>query len=335
MKRLREFIKKYPLICFFVFTYLFTWILFLPLLITKDEQTFGILGLIGLFGPALVHIFISRQLSSEKTSKYRKKQLILFLAIWIVATLAFSLNVWFNSGIESPFAVAIFAVISLIPAFVYAASYSKFNQLKRGLISLAKPRGNILLYAFAFLMAPIVKLIGIPLSDLLELEPLSSPEYPEEPIQLLIFIAIAFFWGFFFAGGLNEEVGWSGFALPQLQKKFDPFSATMILWFFWILWHIPFQIGGFWNAESADLIRALIGSFFARFILTWLFIKTKGGILAVMILHVSANVSFAVLPTTYPSMILEAVIAIFLIAKFDMFRKLPENDPAVFRPSGQ
>lgn len=334
MNWMRELIKKYPLICFFVFTYLFTWILFLPLLITEDEQTFGILGLIGLFGPALVHIFTSRQLSSEKTRRDRKKQLILFLAIWIVATLAFSLNVWFNSGIESPFAVAIFAIISLIPAFVFASSYSKFKQLRKGLISLVKPKGNILLFAFAFLFAPIVKLIGIPLSNLMELAPLSSPEYPEEPMQLLIFIAVAFFWGFFFAGGLNEEVGWSGFALPQLQKKFNPIYATIILWFFWILWHIPFQFGGFWNAESDDFIRALIGSFFARFILTWLFIKTRGGLLPVMILHVSANVSFMVLPATYPSMILEAVIAIFLIAKFNMFRKLPERDPAVYQLSG-
>ena len=334
MKRLRELIKRCPLISFFLCTYLFTWLLFLPLLITGDEQTYGILGLLGLFGPALIHIFIARQLSSKRTRKYRKKRLIVFLAVWIVSTLAFSLNVWFNSGLESPVAIAIFAVISVIPAFIFASSYSKFNQIRKSLSSLVWPKGNVLFYLFAFLMAPIVKLIGIPLSNLLQLEPLSNPDYPTEPVQLVIFIAIAFFWGFFFAGGLNEEVGWSGFALPYLQMRFSPFNATIILWFFWILWHIPFQIGGFWNAETDDFIRSLIGSFFARFILTWLFIKTKGGILPVMILHVAANVSFSVLPATYPSMILEALIAVFLLIKFDMFKELPVTHPAVYRYQG-
>ena len=78
-------------------------------------------------------------------------------------------------------------------------------------------------------------------------------------------------------------------------------------------------------------IRALIGTFFARFILTWLYNKTKGGILPAILLHVSANVSFMVLPSTNVSMILEAILAIFIIVRSKMWVKLPGNDPAVFR----
>jgi len=78
-------------------------------------------------------------------------------------------------------------------------------------------------------------------------------------------------------------------------------------------------------------IRALIGTFFARFILTWLFNKTKGGILPAMILHVSANVSFMVLPNSDVAMILEAILAIIIIIKSRMWVKQPDDNHAVFR----
>ena len=40
-------------------------------------------------------------------------------------------------------------------------------------------------------------------------------------------------------GSLGEEPGWRGFALPLLQKKYSPMKATLILTFFWWLWHLP------------------------------------------------------------------------------------------------
>jgi hypothetical protein len=105
--------------------------------------------------------------------------------------------------------------------------------------------------------------------------------------------------------------------------------ASIILWFFWILWHIPAQITGLWNADLGSFIRALIGSFFARFIFTWLFNKTRGGMLSAILFHVSANVSFEFLPSTYVHMILEAALAIFIIFIARMWQKLPNHSPGM------
>ncbi len=56
--------------------------------------------------------------------------------------------------------------------------------------------------------------------------------------MVFIFITSLFFDG----GGLMEEVGWRGFALPRLQKKFTPLKASIILGLIWAIWHMPVKI---------------------------------------------------------------------------------------------
>lgn len=330
MSMLKEQIKKHQLTAFFTFTYLFTWLLLLPVLLTGDQQLFGIFALIGLFGPALLNIFISRIIEPVPIAKEKIKWRITFLVLWIIATIAFTLNIITTSELESPFAIVIYAIVALLPAYVFSSALSKFPGVRKSLSSLVKPKGHFGYYLFALLMAPAIKLISVPISNTIGLELISVPDNPSG-IQLVLLIFALFFYGFLFAGGLNEEVGWTGFALPRLQKLYTPFSSSMILWFLWILWHIPLQIGGFWNPEVEFFIRALIGTFFARFILTWLFNKSKGGILPAMILHVSANVSFEVLPNSDVAMILEAILAIVIIIKSRMWEKLPDDSQALFR----
>jgi CAAX protease family protein len=324
MSNLKNWIKKYQLTYFFTLTYLFTWLLLLPVLLTGDQQAYGIFALIGLFVPALINIFISRFIEPVPIAKEKNKWRITFLVIWIIATIAFTLNVLTTSELESPFAIVIYAILALLPAYVVSSAFSKFPGVRKSLSSLVKPKGHFGYYLFALLIAPAIKLISVPISNIFGLELISVPDNPGG-IQLIVFVLTLFFYGFLFTGGLNEEVGWTGFALPRLQKLYSPFISSIVLWFFWILWHIPMQIGGFWNPELEFFIRALIGTFFARFILTWLFNKSKGGILPAMILHVSANVSFAVLPNSDVAMILEAIIAVVIIVKSRMWEKLPDD----------
>ncbi|KMK77914.1 CPBP family intramembrane glutamic endopeptidase [Alkalihalobacillus pseudalcaliphilus] len=42
-----------------------------------------------------------------------------------------------------------------------------------------------------------------------------------------------------FAGPLGEELGWRGFALNELQKKYSPLRASVTLGFWWGIWHLP------------------------------------------------------------------------------------------------
>jgi membrane protease YdiL (CAAX protease family) len=317
MRRFRDLLLRHQLTSFFLLTYLFTWTLLIPMMITRDEETWGVLGLLGLFGPAVVNIFISRQLSDRKSTGRRKKFWITFVLTWIVCTVVFTLNASMNSTV-APVAVAVFSIISFLPAWVFASGFAKTNSVSHSLASLVNPKGHWKYYTLALLLIPIIRLISIPISETLGLPNLAEPEPPDGTGALSSFILITFFWGFFFAGGLNEEVGWSGFALPRLQKLYSPFVASIVLWFFWMLWHIPMSFAGWWNPDPADIIRALIGGFFARILLTWIYNQTYGGILAVMILHVSANVAFSVLPHNMVAMVMEAALVVYLIYRFRM-----------------
>lgn len=81
-------------------------------------------------------------------------------------------------------------------------------------------------------------------------------------IQTFIFLMVMFFisnnseadsafkissWGMLFyffiknllAGPLGEEIGWRGFAQIELQKKHSPLTASIIIGFWWGMWHLP------------------------------------------------------------------------------------------------
>ncbi len=50
------------------------------------------------------------------------------------------------------------------------------------------------------------------------------------------------------AGGpLGEEAGWRGFALPRLQRRFDPVTSSLLLGFLWAGWHLPLIVARVYN----------------------------------------------------------------------------------------
>jgi membrane protease YdiL (CAAX protease family) len=82
--------------------------------------------------------------------------------------------------------------------------------------------------------------------------------------------------------GIGEETGWRGFALPRLQERHSALSATLLLWVFWALWHLPLF---FYSYDPSIIPGMLIGLLAGAVTFTWLYNSTGGSVLLTAIWH--------------------------------------------------
>jgi uncharacterized protein len=134
-------------------------------------------------------------------------------------------------------------------------------------------------YAIVFLTPIRICLIAVGITLCFTSPPstLSIEKLREVPERLLfIFLFI----------GLGEEPGWRGFALPQLQTRYSPLVASLILAPVWALWHLPLVGNEFpWPI----VIAFLLSLFGATFMLTWLFNRSNGSVFLPMLFHATVN----------------------------------------------
>jgi membrane protease YdiL (CAAX protease family) len=142
--------------------------------------------------------------------------------------------------------------------------------------------------------------------------------------MLVFAIAYAFIHNIF-----GEEIGWRGFALPRLQRKYNPLIATSILGFFWLAWHLPLHYAEYGANISDFMYPFYINIFFWGFIITWIYNWSKGCILAVGLMHVSYCQAYDFIPYTPVWDILMVVLAVIIIFTQRMWVKLPPDFASV------
>ena len=94
-------------------------------------------------------------------------------------------------------------------------------------------------------------------------------------------------------GPISEEFGWRGFMLPKLLNEYSMLKSSLILGILWGFWHTG---PDFWTYVFEAKIQALLyplaitfGTIPLSILFTWIFIKSKGSILPVLIFHASFN----------------------------------------------
>jgi uncharacterized protein len=94
-----------------------------------------------------------------------------------------------------------------------------------------------------------------------------------------------------FVGSLGEETGWRGYALPQLQRRFSPLTATLILAPLWFLWHLPqfAVITTYRDFGPVGYVGMFLGLTCGAIVLTWLYNRSGGSILLVIVWHGAYN----------------------------------------------
>jgi len=96
-----------------------------------------------------------------------------------------------------------------------------------------------------------------------------------------------------------EEGGWSGFAVPNLQKRFGAWRMTLILGPLWALFHLPaffvpgqifdHKVGAITMIVQMGLL--IILAVLTRVVMTWIFNNTKGSLLIAILLHAALDAS--------------------------------------------
>jgi membrane protease YdiL (CAAX protease family) len=82
-------------------------------------------------------------------------------------------------------------------------------------------------------------------------------------------------------GPMGEEPGWRGYAVPALQQRWSPLQSATILGVLASTWHAPLLFAG----GSLDYPLELVTSFAATFVYVWLFNRTGGSLLLVLVFH--------------------------------------------------
>jgi membrane protease YdiL (CAAX protease family) len=159
-------------------------------------------------------------------------------------------------------------------------------------------RVGVRAYAAALLPAPLLVIATLFGLSLISAEFLPGIASASDKTGLVMF-GIA--WGLV-GGGLLEELGWTGFAVPTLRRHHGPFATGLIAGSLWGAWHylIAFWASGT-SAGTLSTAQFLPGMVFYiaslpayRVLMVWLHDRTAS-LFLVMLMHASFSASMLIL----------------------------------------
>jgi membrane protease YdiL (CAAX protease family) len=166
--------------------------------------------------------------------------------------------------------------------------------LRRFLSQLLKWHVAVRWYALALLTAPLLMM-----AVLLALSPFSRRFVPgiftsdDRATLLLVGMATAVGAGFF------EELGWTGFVIPELKRHYGVISTGLIVGVLWGAWHVLVYL---WTSGTVSgalslagyLLDAFLFLTLFRVLMVWVYDRT-GSLLVAMLMHGSLTASARIL----------------------------------------
>ena len=216
----------------------------------------------------------------------------LWLACWAVGYFSFSQQIRERFGLA---AAALSGVVAMIPAWILSATFlspdSGVRRFARSLTSFSR-------WALAAAALFAVFLVGTVFLPEPLRGPVTWPRLPAASDAIALLVGLTFLRTFLYAGGVGEEPGWRGFLLPTLQERYSPLVASLVVWFFWALWHLPWDITGYvGNTFPAYLDNRLLRLLPLTVIMTWLYNRSGGSVLTTAVFHTSMNTFLSFLPS--------------------------------------
>ncbi|MFC7095710.1 CPBP family intramembrane glutamic endopeptidase [Halobaculum marinum] len=203
---------------------------------------------------------------------------------------------WIIDGFLSPLSPGVAAAIVL----------SVSGESVRGwLRDILRWRVHPMWYAFAILV-PFGITYAAGVAAWLLGGPIDWAAFEVDPTSIVIGIVLGTF-----LGGGQEELGWRGFAQPELQARYGGLTAAVIVGVFWGLWHLPQFV--FPGGMRADWPLALTASYFVGIIafsilLAVVFNGSRGSALLAMIMHGTDNSTQGRIPLDVDTVLIDGAV---------------------------
>jgi uncharacterized protein len=147
-------------------------------------------------------------------------------------------------------------------------------------------------YAVALLTAPLLTTVTLLALSLISPNFLPAIMGSGDKMRLLVFgIAVALIVPF------GEELGWTGFAIPQLMHRYGVVATGLIVGLLWGVWHFPLFVG---SVPSILYLAVLLFSWLPpyRVLMVWVYDHTESLLVAMLMHMVIVFGSLVLIPTT-------------------------------------
>jgi len=98
----------------------------------------------------------------------------------------------------------------------------------------------------------------------------------------------------------GEEIGWRGYALPRLAARFGLARASILLGVIWACWHLPQFFIPEVDTYGQSCFVFVLQVTALSVAMAWLYARTNGSLLLVMLLHAAVNNAKDIVPSALP-----------------------------------
>jgi membrane protease YdiL (CAAX protease family) len=121
------------------------------------------------------------------------------------------------------------------------------------------------------------------------------PRFGETPVLLMFVAILGSAWV-----QAGEEIGWRGYALPRLAKRTGAAAASLIVGAIWAAWHLPLFFMEYTDTVGQSFPVYVSSVVAVSVAMAWLFWKSGGSLLLVMVMHAAINNTSGIVPSAVP-----------------------------------
>jgi hypothetical protein len=124
-------------------------------------------GPLAVFSPALAAMLVSAVSDPQTKLRSSKPRLIAFGTSWLISWIIMTLYYWQVQKTGLAVAAVLWAVFSLLPAWVFSSAFARTPGIRKHFSTLLRPRGSLLWYILAVFAIPSLALFGAGITRLL------------------------------------------------------------------------------------------------------------------------------------------------------------------------